>query len=713
MISCALPPSRMLAMAAALELLVQQGDADAWQALAAAPAGDDYGALTQAIDAALQQAAPAPSFTRACFEHALNGILETDHGGRIRQANPAACGIIGQRRTFLLRSQLNDLLHKAPEQRLAAQQHFSLVREQGVNCSTLALHDEAGQRVIEIATVEVGDDCLLHVFDDVTERIKRMAVMEGALRAAVAANDAKSRFLANMSHEIRTPLNGVIGLSQLAMMTSLTAQQEDYLSNIQHASRQLLTMLNDLLDFSKIEAGRIDFESLPFSLDDVLDEQAALAAQAARGKALELAFRIAPDVPRHLLGDRLRLGQVLSNLLNNAIKFTAAGKVVLTISAQPMPETPACWLKMSVRDTGIGMSAEQLAGLFTPFVQADVSIARRFGGTGLGLAIAKSLIEGMRGHIEVVSATGEGSEFTFWLPFSTGPRQQLPSGGGGSAPAAGSKPVTCEATHAMLEREGCATPMATAVALQAPQEFAGATLLLVEDNPLNQQVTGDLLRHAGIQVRLAGNGSEALAAFGHGPCPDLVLMDVHLPDIDGLAVTRALRAAGHALPIIGLSAAVARDEQAQCQQAGMSDFLGKPLDVDQLWGALTRWLPARARPRTAAAGAGASAAADFPGIDLSDALPRFLNDAASLRHTICLFIEQHRGTQQQLLTLHARQDWSALGRLLHALKGAAGTIGAREVSFYVKMLENMLKQHEHGAMLVLYRQLHGALDQLG
>ena len=799
----------LTAMTDALQQLAHSGDASAWRALMPALADANLAALAQAIDAALLQSAAASAnkaaqqpaiaragFARACFDYGLNGILETDGSGRILQANPAACSITGLRHTLLLRLHLQDLLDGQSQPGGAVQHHFAVLAEQGIHCSELDLQADGEHRIIEIASIQLDHDRLLHVFDDISDRRKLMLAIESARNAAQQAERSKSLFLANMSHEIRTPLNGVIGLSQLALMTNPTPQQADYLAKIGHSSRLLLGILNDVLDFSSAEAGRIDYEKIPFSLDDVLDDLAAPAAQAARSKPLELVFRIGPQVPRQLLGDPLRLGQVLTHLLDNAIKFTAVGKVALEISSAPLPQSSGCMLSISVHDTGIGIAPADLGRLFAPFAQADASIGRRFGGTGLGLAIGQRLAKGMHGQIEVSSTLGLGSTFIVSVPFAAAAAVPPAIESAARAHLFGSKPATRAALRELLQAEGhvlagpvelpfpallaevlpdllshlppdellvfdcdClaqgialpdlqahpnalllvdldthvllsalhhvpapqlllkpvtpaslrgalrrleqALPAAASTAGSVAPNFVGATLLLVEDNRINQQVMKDLLRHAGIHVRLAGNGIEAVAALQHGMAPDLVLMDVHMPGMDGLTATRTLRAAGHVLPIVGLSAAASPEEQRRCMQAGMSDFLAKPVDLDQLWSMLTRHLPTPAL------------AADFPGIDLADALPRFLNRADQLRKMLDMFIAQQRGMPAALLALHAGGDWVASARLLHELKGSAGLLGASAVSATVKALEALLEHQQYAALPELYGRLGLELAHLG
>lgn len=764
---------------------------------------------------------------QACFDYALTGIIETNADGRILRANPAACSISARSPRQLLGVLLNDLLDPSAPSKMRRKQHMARVKEQGINRAELRLD---GGNIIEIASIDVGNGTTLHMFDDVTEQRRMMRELEEAKHVAEKANAAKSHFLANMSHEIRTPLNGVIGLAQLALMTSLTQQQEDYIYKIQHSSYVLLAMLNELLDFSKIEAERVEFEKIPFSLDVVLEELALVAAQTASGKNLELVFRIDADVPRQLIGDNLRVGQVLHNLLSNAIKFTDSGEIVLSVTTDSHDETGTC-VKFSVKDTGIGLTTSELAGLFKPFSQAAVSTTRRFGGTGLGLAITKMLTEGMGGQIEVRSTPGTGSEFSLHIPFPTPLSSQAQTEADDSKDLAASRPTptrraliagahprTCDAVQQMLEYEAylaethcsfeqlinaldtCATPpteddvlvldynaepnslkqlarisksfsrfvllvdhaTSTAIgpllatpgmellqkpvtplslrkildklhaapmdapiatprpALAAPREFAGARILIAEDNQINREVIDGLLSHAGIIVFVAEDGQQALQMHALHQ-PELILIDVQMPKLDGLAATRALRADGARLPIIGLSAGVSKAEQEACSQAGMNDFIGKPIDADELWGVLTRWLPARSPGTEAKAQANTTQdkpaakhalAEQFPGIDLIEALPRFLNKPEILCRILGLFIKQNHSSITQLNAQYAQQAWPDMQRLTHSIKGAAANIGAAGLLVTTQALEAELKAGNSGNILALIATIDQQLHEL-
>lgn len=380
---------------------------------------------------------------------------------------------------------------------------------------------------------------------------------------ARAASAAKSEFLAQMSHEIRTPLNGVLGLAQVLSREPLAPNQRALVERIQASGQTLLMILNDILDFSKIEAGQLRIERRPFNLASVLTRIKNLLGPAARSKGLEL--RIAPpaDPLGLLLGDGLRLEQVLVNLTGNAIKFTEQGVVTLTIQVLEASATDV-WLRFEVRDTGIGLSSEALARLFTPFTQADAGITRRYGGTGLGLSICKRLMELMGGVIRVESQVGQGSLFWFELPF--------PRTAGESTPDPGPGP---------------------ALAWPAKPQLTGLQVLVVDDSAINREVVERALAQEGATVMLAADGQQAVQQLKARPEGfDAVLMDVQMPVLDGLTATRLIRSdlGLTALPILALTAGGLADQQAAAREAGANAVLTKPLDLEQLTTTLLRWV---------------------------------------------------------------------------------------------------------------------------
>ena len=380
---------------------------------------------------------------------------------------------------------------------------------------------------------------------------------------------ARSNFLNHMSHEIRTPMNAIIGLTEVTLGTELTPQQQDYLGKVKFAGHALMDLLDDVLDLSKIEAGKLQMEAIPFHLPEVLNGTAAMLTGLVEAKGLSLQLMCAPEVPCQLLGDPKRLRQVLTNLISNARKFTETGGVVVEVTRVSEPAEPLL-LRFSVRDTGLGMTAAQLACLFQPFVQTDASISRKFGGTGLGLSICRELVELLGGRIWANSEPGQGSTFSFELPFTqdaTAHTEQAP-----------------DASHADRARS-----VLDASALAAIQ---GARILLVEDNAVNQLVAVEVLKQAGCLVAVAQHGQEALALLALSAF-DCVLMDLDMPVMDGYEATTHIRAnpAWTALPVLALSASVLAEDRARAARAGVNGHIAKPLLTHDLMAALLQWVP--------------------------------------------------------------------------------------------------------------------------
>jgi signal transduction histidine kinase/ActR/RegA family two-component response regulator len=402
---------------------------------------------------------------------------------------------------------------------------------------------------------------------DVTHQHQMEESLRAAKQAAEAANSAKSTFLANMSHEIRTPMNAMLGLTQLVLEGTLTAQQRDYLNKVLAASQVLLNLLNDILDYSKIEAGYLHVESVRFNLNEVVENVLALFSQRALEKGLRLRTELGATVPAQLLGDALRLGQVLNNLVGNALKFTEQGEIRLVINRVAMPAGER--LLFQVHDTGMGLSTEQMNRLFAPFSQADDSISRRFGGTGLGLMICKRLVALMQGEMSVESELGQGSVFSFSLPLLE-PAQAF------GAPAT---PVDSSAD--------------TAGSTNSPPVDAlrGAHILLVDDDATNRLLVKAYLTGLGVQVSLAENGLEAVERVSQQTF-DAILMDVLMPVMDGYTATRKIRElpAGRTLPIIALTASAMLEDQQTCLNAGMNDHVAKPINTGGLHATLVRWV---------------------------------------------------------------------------------------------------------------------------
>ena len=419
---------------------------------------------------------------------------------------------------------------------------------------TVADERDYSIRVPNSSTDEIGT--LVDGFNQMLQRVEDHQV------AIVRAGQAKSEFLANMSHELRTPMNGVIGMAELLQDTSLEPEQREWLGYIRTSANHLLNVISDILDFSKLEAGRMTIEQLPFDPRAMIREVQMMVAPVCAGKALALKIDCGPGLPPQLLGDPVRVRQVMLNLVGNAVKFTEQGTITIRAGTGSGPGGEPRW-RIAVADTGIGVPADKQAAIFEKFTQADSSTTRCFGGTGLGLAISRQLVERMGGTIGVASEVGAGSEFWFELPLV------------GVAPAAAA--VAAPQTAAAADRPG-----------------EGRTALVAEDNRVNQLVALKALQTMGFTVVLAANGHEAIGALDRA-LPDIILMDCQMPEMDGWNATRQIRARGGAcaeVPIIALTAHAATADRELCLAAGMNDYLSKPVNLRALRETVQRWLPA-------------------------------------------------------------------------------------------------------------------------
>lgn len=382
---------------------------------------------------------------------------------------------------------------------------------------------------------------------------------------ADTSSHAWERNLAALSHEVQTPMNAILGLSRQILKTGLTSKQREYMGHISSAARYLMYMFTNLLHFFKIDADKIDLESTPFTLRELVSIQEVMFRAKAMEKGIELEFYIDDDAPEVLHGDFMRVSQIVSNLVGNSLKFTERGGVYIWFSLVKADAESAV-MRFSVSDTGIGMTRSQQQRIFDAFYQGDPSISRRYGGTGLGLYIAKHLVEKMNGSIAVQSIKGEGTTITFTCPFAV------------------------EEKDGLLTRE---QPV-------APPLFSGERILLVDDNPLNREIAVELLHEVNLQVTTAGNGREALELLAKGedatgsvqPKYALVFMDLQMPAMDGCQAVSIMREKNEfaELPVIAMSASTTESENERCMMAGMNDFIAKPIDVEVLYGVLRRYL---------------------------------------------------------------------------------------------------------------------------
>jgi len=763
------------------------------------------------------------------------GIFGVDTDGVVTFVNEAAARMLGFAQTELLDQSIHPLIHHSyadgssyPVERCPMAKAFTEGRDSRISDEVLWRKD-GSKFDVEYTSVPMQKDGeilgAVVVFHDITQRKEAEVALRDAKQVAEDATKAKSDFLANMSHEIRTPMNAIIGMSHLCLKTDLDSRQQNYLEKVHRSAEALLRIINDILDFSKIEAGRLSMESIDFSLEEVLDNVASLISFRAEDKGLELLLATDSTAPMDLVGDPLRLGQILINLAGNAVKFTEKGEIVVTTKLLEQKDDEVR-LEFAVSDTGIGLTPEQQARLFQSFSQADSSTTRKYGGTGLGLAISRRLVDMMDGEIWVESEPGQGSTFKFTSRFGRqskpikkprpiaedlrGSRvlvvddnatarailQDMLSSFGlevGLAPSgeealeevamaqklsrayrvvlldwkmpgingvqtaqrirqqlgSGELPamilVTAYGRDEVIEearRAGLAgvlmKPVNASLLLDTlmnslgfesivpsrrdrsqpgDKEIAaslhGVRVLLAEDNEINQEVAASILADVGVTVDIAGNGVEAVTA-ARKESYDAVLMDMQMPEMDGYQATAVLRQEFtiDQLPIIAMTAHAMQGDREKCIEAGMDDYVSKPIDPKQLFSVLAKWTqpkaeaevpappPAVAAPETTSPAPESTAPAspsEGPCINVPEALSRLGGNERLFNKLLVEFVRQNTGVCQELRARVVSGNFREAHSIAHALKGVAGNLSANQLFDTTRTLELLLKERAQGA----------------
>ncbi|MSN27366.1 MAG: PAS domain S-box protein [Geobacter sp.] len=536
-----------------------------------------------------------------------------------------------------------------------------------------------------------------------THQYLEKAVQRSSELAAEAAraNAAKSDFLANMSHELRTPMNGVIAMAGLLSSTPLNDEQLNYVGVIRKSGKHLMSIINDILDYSKIEARRMGLEEVAFNLADVIGDLMPMLQASADEKKLALSCQIEPDVPSVVRGDPARLRQILLNLASNAVKFTERGSVSILVSVDSRDEQQLI-LRFTITDTGIGIAEDQLPLIFNPFTQADTSTTRRFGGTGLGLSISRQLVELMRGTLDVSSKVGVGSVFSFTAHFVLNPADESGLQDAGLT----SEVIAQSATFSEYRRK--------------------FKILVVEDNPTNQRVAGALLEKAGFSYTLVDSGYEALQCLENGPF-DLILMDCQMPGLDGYETTALIRSASVAvirndMPIIAMTANVLEGGREKCIEAGMDDYISKPIELSLLLPLIEKWLPPEESTESTEQScklesnapklkSGPEASA-VPVFNEADYLRRNLEDRVLAQDVLNIFVASTPGYLAELMVPLESGDAVGVRKQAHAIKGACSTVGAEQMRETALRLEMLAKGGDLVTAAAVAVQLHLDFERL-
>lgn len=757
---------------------------------------------TEALEVNMQR-------TRIIIDNASDGIIVVDTQGIIQEFSPAAEIIFGHIAADILHKNIAEIMNDGFHNKFIASQDNNNIVQTSFELIGYKKDKELIDIEVAVGEARINNERIFTgIVRDTTERKKAERELQTARLKAEEATQAKSDFLANMSHEIRTPMNAIIGMSYLALQTSLSRKQTDYVNKINSSAEALLGIINDILDFSKIEAGKLELETVPFNLSDTMDHLVQIIAHKSQEKSLELLIDLDPELPLDLIGDSLRLGQILINLANNAIKFTDQGEII--VKAKKLQQnTEHVTIEFSVCDTGIGMTPKQVARLFQPFSQADASTTRKYGGTGLGLTISQTLTKMMQGKIWVESISNEGSQFYFTATFGLaekstarintsvaslvdlpllivddsvaareilftiserlGFKPELAASGAEAlekiafadqhnrpyklvlsdwkmphmdgvelgesiindssltAPpklvivtaydrddmlkeaqhinlaSSITKPVSASTLLDMTLRIMGETQGLSAVKprnrldLSFAQDIVGAEVLLVEDNDINQQIAVELLEMAGLEVTVANNGKIAVETVENKTF-DAVLMDIQMPVMDGYTATKTIRAddSNTGLPIIAMTANAMTGDREKCLAAGMNDHLAKPIDPQEVYKTLAKWIKPTGKtlsdPNVPQLNDNDEDLPKLAEFNVNAAVARMAGNVKAYRNTLKKVVSTETDAVERMRGAVDKHDYQAAVLIAHTLKGVAATIGAGFVVPPAEQLELLFSE---------------------
>jgi PAS domain S-box-containing protein len=759
--------------------------------------------------------------TRSIIDNALDAIISIDEKGTVFAFNPAAEKTFGYQASEVLHKNINMLMPEPYKSEhdgyLNSYVTTGKIKILGMTRELQGLRKDGTVFPLDLSVSQMylGEERFFNgMVRDITKRKRDEENLKIAMQKAEDATKAKGDFLANMSHEIRTPMNAITGMSHLMLKTELSAKQHNYTSKIESSANALLGLINDILDFSKIEAGKLDMEAIDFQLDNVLDNLSTLITLKAQDKGLEILFSVAKDVPYSLVGDPLRLGQVLTNLSNNAVKFTQKGEITVAIKCLK-EENEQVELEFAVKDTGIGLTEKQIGKLFQAFSQADSSTTREFGGTGLGLTISKKLVEMMDGKIWVESQPDKGSSFIFTAVFGLNANQkknrlifsdelkgkkvlivddnqaareileyalqsfsmdvsmassgsegismvesadaklpydliimdwQMPEMNGIRTTeiikkhpklkkipkiimltAYGREEVVRQAEEAQLDGF-MVKPMNPSLLFETIMEvfgnkvakeklgtdskeqqqnlgleaIRGAKILLVEDNLINQEIANEILEQEGFTITIANNGQEAVEMVSKSDY-DCVLMDCQMPVMDGYQASLTIRKDSQftKLPIIAMTANAMQGDKEKCVNSGMNDHVSKPINTQDLFGALVKWIPPRKSLKTKTASTSSAKTqtnrddnifSDINDIDTITGIARVNNNTKLYQKLLINFYKTNSNIKSEIQNALKNGDLKLAERLVHTIKGVSASIGADELAKVAEPIETELNK---------------------